>query len=251
MAAPHVLKNVKLYVNGLDLTGTTNKIELKKKVDPKDVTTFGSYDETSGQVWVEQIGGLASAEMSGGGPDAYGVGLTDDVLDAGLGNRGTWIACPAGAAVGAVAHLTYALEGDVTTLSSVGDVAPWAGSWKSSAPMPRGVVLHNPATARTSSGDGTAVEHIAVASGKRLYAGLEILSVAGTDTPTLDVIIESDVDALFNGSESTRITFDSATAVGGQWKSAAGPITDTFFRVSWTTSGTDESFLFIVAIGVF
>jgi hypothetical protein len=251
MAAPHVLKNVRLFNGGLDLTGTSNQVEIKKKVDAKVCTTFGSYDETSGQVWEEYIGGLASAEMSGGGPDAYGLGLTDEVLSDGLGGVGAWTACPASAAVGAIAHLTHALEGDVATLGAPGDVAPWAGSWKSSSPMPRGVVLHNPATARTSSGDGAAVEHVAVAAGQMLYASLHVLSIAGTDTPTLTVIVESDVDDQFDGSETTRISFDAATAVGGQWKSVAGAITDTFYRVSWTISGTDPSFLWVAAVGVF
>lgn len=249
MAAPHVLKNVRLFTGGLDLTGTTNKLEIKKKVETKPVTTWGSYDVTTGQVWEENIGGLASAEWSAGGPDAYGVGLTDEILSSGVGLLGAFTAMPASADVGAVAHLAYALEGDVTTLGGVGDVAPWAASWKSSSPMPRGVVLHPPGTARTSTGNGTAVEYVAVAAAQKLYASLHVLSVSGTSTPTLTVTVESDTTGF--PSATSRIAFDAATAVGGQWKSVAGAITDTFYRVSWTISGSSPSFLFCCAVGVF
>ncbi|HEU0139609.1 MAG TPA: hypothetical protein VFQ79_07860 [Bryobacteraceae bacterium] len=46
-----------------------------------------------------------------------------------------------------------------------------------------------------------------------------------------------------------RITFAAANAVGSQWGSAIGPITDTWFQVSWTITGTTPSFTFICAVG--
>lgn len=247
--AAHVLKNVRLFTAGLDLTGTTNKVEIQKKVEAKVCTTFGSYDVASGQVWEEYIGGMAGAAMSGGGPDAFGVGLTNEVVSGGVGVVGAWTAMPHTADVGAVAHLTYALEGEVTLLGQLGDVAPWSGNWVSSAPMPRGVVLHPPGTARTSTGNGTAVEHVAVGATQRLYASLHVLSVSGSGSPTLTVKVQSDTSGF--PSATDQITFDAATAVGGQWKSVAGPITDTFYRVSWTISGSSPSFLFVCAVGVF
>ncbi len=246
-----ILKNVKLFAGGVNLTSFNNKIEVTAEVDEKDVTTFGSYDATTDKVWTEVIGGLAKAKISGSGPNSYAEDAVDETMFAALGGIGALSACPAGAGYGALAYLTNALQGNYKQLGQVGEVAPWDASWSSSGPMCRGVSLHPESTARTSSGDGTAVEHVAVPAGHRLYANLHVFSVAGTDTPTLDVIVESDVDALFNGSETTRITFDSATAVGGQSKSVAGAITDTFFRCSFAVSGTDPSFLFNVTLGVF
>lgn len=246
----HVLKNVRLFVGGLDLTGTSNKLEIKKKVETKPVTTWGSYDPVTGQVWEENIGGLASAEMSASGPDAFGVGLTNEVLSDGVGVVGAWSAMPLSADVGAVAHLGYAIEGDVAALGALGDVAPWAGSWKTSSPMPRGFVLHPPGTARTSTGTGTSVEYVQVAAGQKLYAVLHVLSIAGTSTPTLTAKIQADTATGFP-SATDRITFAPATAVGGQWMSDATVSADTWYRVVWTISGSSPSFLFTCSLGVF
>jgi hypothetical protein len=52
------------------------------------------------------------------------------------------------------------------------------------------------------------------------------------------------------GSPTTRLTFNSQTAIGGQVFRIAGPITDTFYRANWTIAGTTPSLLFMSAIGV-
>lgn len=74
--------------------------------------------------------------------------------------------------------------------------------------------------------------------------------MAGTGTPTLTVAIESD-DASGFASATTRLTFDAATAAGGQILRTDGTaITDTWYRANWTISGTSPSFLFALALGV-
>lgn len=245
-----ILKNVKLFAGGYDLTGNSNKLEISAEQEEKDITTFDSYDETTGLVWTECMPGLAKAYISGSGFASYGDDQLDDVLWESKGAMGAFTAYPAGATAGSTAYITNALQCSLAQLGQVGDVAPWSGKWASASPFVRSVGLHNPATARTSSGNGTAVQHVAVTSAQRLYAALNVVSIAGTSTPTLTVKVQSDDGAGF-GSATDRITFAAATATGSQWMTAAGPITDDFFRVTWTISGTDPSFLFSVAIGVY
>jgi hypothetical protein len=82
-----------------------------------------------------------------------------------------------------------------------------------------------------------------------MYANLHVFSVAGTSGPTLTVKLQSSVDNTF-GAPTDRITFTGATAISGQSGSVAGAITDTWWRVVWTITGTNPSFLFAASAGI-
>lgn len=243
--ARFVLTNVRLFMGGADLTGASNKIEISAEVEDKNVTNYGS------EGWTELLGGLASAEVSGEGQwEAGDPGLVDDVSWAQLGAVGGWTVGPAGAAyVGDLAYFTSALHAEYTLGEAVGEVAPWTATARSSWPLVRGVVMHPPGTPRTASGTGTGLELGAVAEGRRLYAALHVLAVSGT-TPSMTVAVESDDGSGF-ASPTTRLTFDPATAAGGQILRTDGTaITDTWWRISWAITGTSPSFFFVVALGI-
>jgi hypothetical protein len=53
------------------------------------------------------------------------------------------------------------------------------------------------------------------------------------------------------GAPTPRLTFSASTAIGGQILRTDGtPITDTWWRMAWTISGTTPSFLFAAALGI-
>lgn len=239
-----VLTGVRLFAVGADLTGASNKVELSGEYEEKDRTTYGS----SG--WKEVMAGLGSAEISGEGFwEAGSAALVDDASWSQLGGTGAWTVAPVGASVGDLAYLVKAHRSEYGFLGAVGDIAPWKGKASSTWPLVRGSIAHPPGTARTSTGNGTGVELGAVAAGQKLYASLHVLSVSGT-TPTLDVVVESDADNTF-GSATTRLTFTQATAIGAQIDRTDGSaVTDTWFRMRWTVSGTSPSFLFAAAFGI-
>lgn len=240
-----VLLDARLFAGGADLTGHSNKIELSSEVEEKPTTNYYSGG------WKEVVGGLASADLMGEGQwEAGDDGMVDDASWAQLGAVGAWTAGPDGSAVGDLAYLMKVLRSSYKLGDTVGEVAPWTGSAKSAWPLVRGVFAHPPGTARSSTGSGTALELGALAAGQRLYAALHVLSVAGTSTPTLTVEVESDVDNTF-ASPVTQLTFDPATAAGGQiLRTDGSAITDSWFRVAWTITGTSPSFLFVVALGI-
>lgn len=242
--AKNVFTNVRIFAGGADLTGASNKCELSAEVEDKDVTTF----ESNG--WNERIGGLASAEVKAEGYwEAGDEGKVDDSTWADLGTSVPFTVGPVAATVGSLAYFMKTFRGDYSLLGEVGDVAPWSATGKSNWPMVRGVFLHPPGTARTSSGNGTATLVVAVPAGKRLYGALHVLSAAGTD-PTLDVIVESDEDNTM-ASATTQLTFTQATGISSEIIRTSGDaITDTYYRVSWTIGGTTPSFTFVVALGV-
>jgi hypothetical protein len=242
-----VLANVRLFTGGADLTTVNNKLELGAEVEEKESTAF----VPSGSVWKEVLGGIRSTSASAAGQwEAGDTGKVDDVSFADLGSITPWTACPATAAVGSLAWLTGFLRTNYVLGGAVGDVAPWSANGSGNWPLVRGLIGHDPGTAETANGNGTAQQITGgVPSGQSLYAALHVLSVAGTSTPTVTVKIQSD-NAVGFPSSTDVLTFTAATARGGQLLRAAGPITDDWFRVSWTITGTTPSFLFVVSLGV-
>lgn len=243
-----VLTNVRAFAGAVDLTGVSNRAEMTPSVDAVDVTNFG------GAGWKEVLGGLAETEIAvagffeSGAVAAAGT-FEDPELFAQLGAVGPWSLMPAGAADQALAYLTNALEASLKPIQgSVGDAAAFEAMAKGSTKLARGVVGHPPGTARTASGAGTANQIGALSASQALYVNLHVLSISGTSTPTITVKIESD-NAVGFPSAVIVGTFTAATAIGGQHMRIAGPITDDYFRVTWTITGTNPSFLFAVTMG--
>ncbi|MET8401388.1 hypothetical protein [Streptomyces sp900116325] len=239
-----VLLDARLFAPGADLSGASNKIELTSEIEDKESTNYRSGG------WKEVIGGLGSAEISGEGQwEAGDPSKVDDASWSTLGGVGPYTVCPTDSTVGALAYITSGMRADYKVGDAVGEVAPWAGTVKSSWPLVRGQIAHPPGTARTATGTGTAVQLGAIPAGKRLYAALHVLSVAGT-TPSITARIESD-DAAGFASPTTQLTFGAATAPSGQILRGNGTaVTDTYFRVAWTISGTAPSFMFAVSLGI-
>ncbi|WP_432247712.1 hypothetical protein ACRAR1_07125 [Streptomyces sanyensis] len=240
-----ILLDCRLFAPGADLSGASNKIEISAEVEDKDATNYRS------EGWKELLGGLGSAEISGEGQwEAGDPGRVDDASWADLGGLGPYTVCPTDSTVGALAYVTRAMRANFAFGDAVGEIAPWSGTVKSSWPLIRGQIAHPPGTARTADGAGTALNLGALTTGQRLYAALHVLSVAGTDTPTITARIESDDDPGF-ASPTTLATFSAATAPGGQILRTDGTaVTDTHFRVAWTITGTDPSVLFVTSLGI-
>lgn len=239
-----MLTDVRLFAVGADLTGHSNKVEISAEFEEKDTTNYASAG------WKELLGGLGSAELSAEGQwEAGDPGLVDDASWPALGGIGPYSVGPDGAAVGDLAYVMKALRCDYTVGDAVGEVAPWTGTAKSAWPLIRGKFAHPPGSAQTATGTGTGLELGALATEQRLYASLHVLSASGT-TPSITARVESDADNTW-ASATTRLTFDAATAAGGQILRTDGTaITDTWWRVAWTISGTSPSFMFVAALGI-
>lgn len=91
--------------------------------------------------------------------------------------------------------------------------------------------------ARTQDFDGSAVE---VGDRGTLCLTLDVTAKAGTNSPTLDVSIETSED----GESDWRLlgSFSQKTAVGSERKSFVGA--DRFVRATGTIAGTNPSFTF-------
>ena len=249
MATPLVLTGCRVFAGGYDLTADSNKVEVSAQFEEKDVTTFlPTTDPNVG--WKKVLGGLGSAKIVGGGNwGAASNGSIDDFALGALGTTTPHSVYATDANEGSLGYFTNTLVKNYQFFGSVGDVASWTLDDESAWPLVRGQSLEAPGTARTATGSGTAVQIGAVPAGKSMYAALHVLSVSGSGSPTLTVRIQSDTVGF--PSPVTQLTFTAATAIGGQiLRTTPGAITDDYWRVDFTISGSSPSFLFVVTAGI-
>lgn len=251
--AKFALTNVRFFAGGADLTANSNKAEMSFEVEDKDATAF-STSATLG-TWHESLGGITSAQVNGSGQWDASAGtlaapiLPDDASFAFIGTAGQAVTiCPLTASAGAVCYVGGFLRQNYTLGGSVGDVAPWMGTWQGGTVMGRGFVTVPPA-AYTATGVGTGIQLPAMAASDVMTATLHVITATGT-TPAVSGIVQSAAANTFV-SPTTRATFSSMNAQGGQVVKFTGSVvTDTWWRLSYTITGTTPSIVFASGIGL-
>jgi len=235
--ATYVQTNVGLYWGGYSLASSFNAIALNLASSPQDNTVYGD-------TFVSNAAGLSSVQLEAEG---FWESATDLVLQTSLGSDDTVLSVtPVDQAAGSpslfskVTTSTYNPIGTGDVGSMLGFALSAEGRGEKSI---SGEILVIPATYTTSSESSTNASIGAVSATESVYSALHVTAASGT----LDVIVES---APSNWSrESTRITHTQFTAIGAEMKSAAGAITDAYWRVKWTISG-GGSFDFICSLGI-
>lgn len=238
-------QDMSILVGGLELAGHGKDVQLQTTVAALDATNYQS------EGWTEVIGGNKSATINLSLMQDVAAGSVDDTAWSLLGVADTPHSLCTPSADGSLAYLWRGIPLSYSpTMSPVGDLAMTQVTGRSSTGgVVRGQLLHPASASRTSSGSGTGRQLGAVASGKSLYAALHVLSATGT-TPSLTVKVQSDDNGSFT-SATDRITFTAATTGNtSQWSSVAGAITDDYWRITYTISGTGPAFAFAVTAGV-
>lgn len=247
--ANFALLDVDLFANGLDLSCFTNQLEVMTEATTLDATTFCSGG------WDTPIAGRRTTSITASGPTdmatatAAQTSAVDEVLAVDLGGTYTLSAVPMGSSAGAVGYFTQGVLFSRQVLGgTVGDLATHSVSFKGSTPMIRGAVL----TAADVTATGTsAVQQLgAVTASQRIWCALHVLAVSGTSTPTITVKIQSAAASGF-ASPTDRITLTAATAKGAQFSSTLGAITDTYWRASYTVSGTNPVLTVRILAGIY
>lgn len=236
--ATEVLKNQKVFFGGYDLTGITNAVSLTSEAEAVDATVLGNDTRIN-------KGGLKTVAASVQGffdADPY-----DSALYTNVGANDKPLSILTSGTEGSPAYMFKCMIGSYTPSGSIGDMFGFSLEAAAAGSLTRGTLMENN-TGISANGDGTGQQLGAIASGQKMYAALHIFNVTGT-SPTLDVTVESDDNAGFT-SAATRITFTQANALGAQYTTLDGPITDDYWRVSWDVGGTTPSFDFAVVLGI-
>lgn len=241
-----VLTNVQILHDGFDIASDLNELGLEHGIEEVEDTAFGDSTRSA-------EGGLETTEVSYTGYYTAGTDAIEDVLfgDVGVSDVPITVAEGTGAD-GDICYFTRYLYSSFSPFNSiaVGDSHQIVGAGVGrKEPLLRGQFLHNATV--TTTGTGTAVQVGAVASGEIAYAALHVTDSSGDGSQTLDVTVESD-DASGFGSPTTQMTFSQfTTSVGSGWQTAAGAITDDWWRVSHTVGGTGSpSFTYVVVLGI-
>jgi hypothetical protein len=232
----------KAWWQGFDLSGQLREGSLEIGVESLDKTAWGHTMRQS------RAGLCTTAFSFAGFQDFTDV---DPRLSADLGIDDAIVTL--GSLVNEEGDILYSAKGLATSYSpiqgAVGDLATFALAGEGSGAWFRGKLLAEKAL-RDASGESDGLELGVVATTKRMHATLHVFAVSG-DSPTLDVIIESDETTGFS-SATTRMTFPQVSAPGAYM---LGPIagpggSDDCWRAAWTIGGSsDPDFTFAVVFG--
>lgn len=231
-------KNKRLYYGGYSLGKNLSSLSVDVGRDSVDVTGI----EHLSRVF---LAGLKNLGFTAEGPH-------DVDLDAGLfALTGisdipiTWLNTPS---EGQVAYFFKAGQAKYTPplLGGVGDAQKMTIDAMAQSGLNRGTLLAL-RTGLGASGNGTAFQLGAVATGQKLVAVAHCLSLSG-GSPSLSLNIDSDSANTFSGGGTNRITFTPFTGTGAQYVEIDGPVTDTWYRAEWAPTGTTADIVIAAAI---
>ena len=233
-----VATDCRIYLGSFDLSGDSNSVDLA-------VGTKGVPNNYFGKTYESELAGLRHWSMG-----AAGLLTLDDAGSAEM-LHGKWNRPAAPVSVqptgidGEVAYFGAAFQGDFARNGSVGDALKWTLGGASTDRLVRGTVMHTKAS-RAATGNGTGFQLGALTAAQSLYAALHVFSAPGT---SLIVTVQSDDNSGFT-SATTRITFATVTTtIAAELKSVAGAITDGWWRIVYTITGTGP-YVFAAAAGI-
>lgn len=234
-------KDVALVVGGADLSCDTSATSWELSASAEEVTAFCDDGVR------EYVVGLKEGSFSHQGfwdPVVTADAVYDRV-------RAATAAIPTSIAVtktlGARAYTGQTIHTDYAESAEVGAPYNYAASGVMSGKVARGMLTHLAATVVTATGTGTAVEAGAAASGVRVYSALHLLELTGGTAPTVAVVAQSD-DASAFSTPVARLTHTTLSAVGSDLQTLDGPVTDTWWRPSYTITGSPTAVRFLHVI---
>lgn len=242
--AVYVNQDITYLFGSMSIAGNAKSAVINSTAQSLDTTSLA----TTG--WSTFIGGNKSGDFSLDLMADFDAGTLDDTIWTYItANTDAPQSLAIGSAEGSTAYVWNGLNTAYTpVMGAPGELAMASLSGVANGPIARGMLMHTTGTARTATGTGTARLLGAVTASQRIYANLHVTAASGT-TPTLVVKVQSDDNAGFT-SPVDRITFTTATGKTAQATNVAGAITDTYWRVTWTLTGTTPSFTFGVSAGI-
>lgn len=238
--AKFVSKNATVLLGGVDLAAFTNNVSVGVMAKEQECTNFASDG------WEEFLARMRGSQVQLAG---YNSNADVDNLIADMATTPTpqpfaaTLTRPAAASD--VAYFGKLLLKNYRHLKPLGQLFGFAADLVSTQQLARGIVLES--VTRTSTANGTELEIAAIGSGEFVAVATFVTAVSGTN-PTLDNVIQSDTVGF--ASATNRITVPQFTAIGANIQFLAGPITDTYWRVSSAVGGTGSpSFTVVTVIG--
>lgn len=229
------LKNARLHVGALDLSGLVNTVSLPSEAAELDCTPINTTGATA------FIPGPLTHHLEFQGWREYGAGLSDQLLWEGVGGAEAPFSVWGPSLVdGGLAWFGRLNQTSYQTGSKVGELEVYTVAGPVTAPLVRGNSLAS--GSKTATGVGSAFQLGSITAAQSVYAVLHVLSFTGITS--ISVKIQSATAAGFT-TPHDQLTFATKTAVGSEYKALAGANADTYWRAIWTIVGTGSA---IVAV---
>ena len=239
--AKFVFNDGKVFSGGYDLSDHITSVNLEIMAEELDATTINSGG------FRERLGGLKDSTLQLDGFYEAGANKPDALLGASIGNELIVTTVP-DAGVGNTAYFMKSRLFSYSMFGTVGEIAPFSiTKSQSDDEVVQGKIEIDGAL--TATGNSTGVQLGAVGATEKVYVAIHCTAVSGTSTPTVTFKLQSDDNSSFT-SPTDRITFSNITAIGADYQTAAGAITDTYYRLNYTISGTSPSFSIHATIGI-
>lgn len=237
-----VLKDVKVYYGGRDLSGELSQVSLEFSAETPDATAFG--DNTRRRLPGVRTTG---ATHNGWWDSVSAADSLDADLFAKIGAASEYMSVsPDGGDLGEYGFSFKVLEAAYNPGGSHGEVFAFEINVVGDGDMIRGLVTTN--AVYTTTTNGTITQVGAPAALETAFSTIHVVAASGA-APTVDVTVESD-DAVGFGTPTVRMTHPQLTTVGSDQQSVVGPITDSFWRHVITITGGSPSFTIFGVIGL-
>lgn len=237
--AKSVLTNCLIALGGYNLRCNTNQVAIAYDADAPECTTFCNDTHTYAE------GGLKTAAISCGG--FFEAPQPDLQLYTRIGATGVPITVCKSITPADVAYFQNAMAVQYNPNAQIGQLLGFSLATAAQDKLYRGTLMEY-RTAISGNGTGTGRQLGAVTADQDIVCCLHVTK-AGGSTPSLTVIVESDDNAGFT-TATTRLTMAAATDLTAEIKLAAGAITDDYWRLRWTTSGSALDFDFIGSLAI-
>lgn len=228
-----VLNDAGIFLGERDLRGDMNALGLEYKTELKDATTFANNG------WNARIDGLKSV-------DYRLEGLFDEVVDDFLHQKFSVdvpvTLTPSEPVVGARCFVLHGVTSSYSPSGAIGDAFSFSIQGSASADgVGQGAIEYNGTTATSGASLGQLLD--ISNEGDRLLVSIHVLDVSAGGS--LDIAVESDLASDF-ATPTTQATSATYTTSGSEILVINGPINDTWWRISYTVSG---SVTFVVGMG--
>jgi hypothetical protein len=249
------IANATIWLDKLAIASQVNQCSIDASAAEQDITTFANAGKA-------RLMGLNDGVISVAGfweanPDPDATFFVDTSTNA---VYPVTVAIGRNAAAGAVAYLMGA---QVVKYGGIGAKIgnPLAFSLKaaqsdrdytqnqfSGVKLAQGVLAEN-RTAVTATGSGNIYGPLPAPSlqGSGIACAIHVTAASG-GTPSITFVLKSANNVGMAGA-TTRATFNAITAPGSALVQLDAPITDTYWQLSWTVSGSTPSFNFAASLG--
>ena len=236
--ATFVQTNLGLYWGGYSLASSFNAVGLTASSSMQDDTVYGD-------TVVSAAAGLSSVALEGEG---FWQSATDSAVFSSLGTSDTVVTVmPEKQELGSAALFTKLTTSEYNPMvgGTVGEMLSFRLSGESTnEKLHTGEVLGVPAT-YAATATSTPNNLGASSASQTIYSALHVYAV--NSAGTLDCVIQSD-DSIGFSSPANQITHNQFSAIGSEIMSKAGAVADTYWRCSFTISGSFD-FTISLAIG--